>query len=546
MRFPALPLAMLLAAPLASAGDAADHIQAHRIRPHVRFLASDLLEGRAPATRGDALAREYVAAQMERIGLAPGAPDGSWFQFFDVVGTTSAPPAQVTFATPGGPLSFASGEQIALSAGRPAPRSELKDAELVFVGYGIVAPEYQWDDYKGQDLKGKVLVMLNNDPEHDPALFAGKARLWYGRWDYKYEIAAKVGAAGALIVHTTPSAGYGWQVIQTSFTGEEFSLPAKDGAATLQVKGWLAEGAAQALAKAGGHDLAALMAKAQTREFRPVPLGAKLSVACESQVVSKRTANVIGKLPGSDPKLSAQAVLYSAHLDHLGAREGEGDHIHNGALDNASGVAVMLAIAEAQAAMPARPRRTTYFAAVAAEEQGLLGSKFLAAHLSLPAGRIAANVNIDGASIWGRTKDVIVIGKGKSDLDAVVERLATAQGRVVKPDQAPDKGFYYRSDQFAFAQVGVPAVYLDAGVELVGQPAGEGRRRHDEFEAKHYHQPSDELTDAWDWSGVVEDARLLFHVGLEVANADAMPAWNPGDEFEAARKRALAEAAAQP
>ncbi|MCM2257664.1 MAG: M28 family peptidase [Vicinamibacteria bacterium] len=589
MRFRALPL--LFAASLSATAQTqppTGHTHAHgdasaqaelALRPglmkgHVRFLASDLLEGRGPATRGDALAREYVAAQMERIGLEPGAPDGSWFQFLDVVGVKSAPPAQVPFATPRGPLAMASGQDVVLSAGRPRPRSELKDAELVFVGYGIVAPEHQWDDYKGMDLAGKVLVMLNNDPEHDPALFAGKTRLWYGRWDYKYEIAARRGAAGALIVHTTPSAGYGWQVIQTSFTGEEFSLARRDGGLGaeevgvvrrspqgtgagftpasepdgLEVKGWLAEAAAQKLAQAGGHDLAALVAAAQKRDFKPVPLGVRLSVGFDNAVAAKRTANVIGKLAGSDPKLSAEAVVFTAHHDHLGVREGAAgeDHIHNGALDNAAGVATMLAIAEVHPLLRERPRRSVYFAAVAAEEQGLLGSKYLAAHLPLPAGRIAANVNIDGASIWGKTKDLILIGKGKSSLDPLVEKLAAERGRTVLADQAPDKGFFYRSDQFAFAKIGVPAVYFDAGLELLGQPAGEGRKRQDAFEAKHYHQPSDELTEAWDWSGVVEDARLLLRIGLAVANADAMPTWNPGDEFEAARKKALAEVPAQP
>jgi Zn-dependent M28 family amino/carboxypeptidase len=387
--------------------------------------------------------------------------------------------------------------------------------------------------------------MMNNDPEDDPALFAGRTRLWYGRWDYKYDQAARHGAAGAIIIHTVPSAGYKWQVLQTSWTGEQFSLPS-EGGPELTVKGWATEDASRRLAALGGHDLDALRAAAQRKDFRPVPLGVTWSIALANEVTRKQTANVIGWLPGSDPALAPEAVLYTAHHDHLGVRAGAPageDAIYNGALDNASGVSAMLAVANAMTALPQRPRRSVLFAAVAAEEQGLLGSKYLAAHPPIPAGRIGANINVDGMSIWGRTRDLTMIGLGKSDLDEWVHGLAVLQGRTVVPDQFPDRGFFYRSDQFSLARIGVPAAYFDAGTDVIGKPKGWGKEQQEAFEAKDYHQVSDELRPDWDFSGAVEDAQLLFYLGVRVANATALPAWRPGDEFEAARKKALADAA---
>jgi hypothetical protein len=384
--------------------------------------------------------------------------------------------------------------------------------------------------------------MMNNDPEDDPKLFAGKTRLWYGRWDYKFESAARVGAAGAIIIHTEPSAGYKWQVIQTSWTGEQFELP-DEGGPRLQVRSWATEEASRRLARLGGQDLDALRAAAGKRDFRPVPLGVSVSFDLTVRVQRKQTGNVIGRLPGRDPLLGKQAVVYTSHHDHLGmkheARPGE-DAIYNGAMDNASGIAALLAIGRAMSALPRAPRRSVLFAAVAAEEQGLLGSKYLAAHLPLPAGQLAANINMDGVNIWGRTRDLTMVGLGKSNLDDYVRALAAMQGRVVVADQFPDKGFFYRSDQFSFAKIGVPAAYFDSGTDVIGKPADWGRQQQQAFEDAHYHQPSDELRDDWDFSGAVEDAQLFFYLGLKVANAERMPAWKPGDEFEAARKKALA------
>lgn len=532
---------------------AAALIRSEAIRAHTRFLASDLLEGRGPATRGDKLAQEYIAAQLEALGLEPAAPNGTYFQPLDIVGITSHNPETLVFTGTGQDSGNRSApEQVSLRfrddfiafSGLELPEVAVKDAELVFVGYGIAATEYQWDDYKGADLKGKVLLMMNNDPEHDPQLFEGKTRLYYGRWDYKYEMAAKRGAAGAIIIHTSPSAGYPWQVVQTSWAGEQFALPATAETHQVPVKSWVTEDAARKLVGLGGKELDGLRAAAQKRDFRPVPLGVRVSLTLRNDVQRKTTANVIARLPGSHPALAKEAVIYTAHHDHLGIKDdgkpGE-DKIYNGALDNASGVGVMLAIAQAMTALPERPRRSILFAAVAGEEQGLLGSTYLAAHPPVPAGRLAANINFDGASIYGRTRDLSAIGFGKSDLDDWIVGLAAGQNRTVVPDQFPDRGYYYRSDQFALAKIGVPAAYFDAGTDVIGKPAGWGKQRVEEFEEKNYHQPSDQLGADWDFSGAVEDAQLSFYLGVKLANQAKLPAWKPGDEFEAARKKALAE-----
>jgi Zn-dependent M28 family amino/carboxypeptidase len=525
---------------------AANVIRPERLLTDIRFLSSDLLEGRGPATRGDELARAYVASRFEGMGLEPAGPGGAWQQPFDLVGIRTKSPEALRVSRGAESVTWRFSEDYVAFSGVARPEVRLQDAEVVFAGYGIVAPEYQWDDFKGADVKDKVLLVMNNDPEDDPALFAGKTRLYYGRWDYKYETAARQGAAGAIIIHTTPSAGYPWQVVQTSWTGEKFQPPATPEDAALPFKAWATEEACERLARLAGRSLDELRAAAQKRDFRPVPLGATLSAVLETQVQTKPSANVIARLPGRDPVLAKEAVIYTAHHDHLGMKRDAPpgtDAIYNGALDNASGVSALLAIAEAMAALPERPRRTILFATVGAEEQGLLGSRHLAANPPVPAGRLAANVNIDGLSIWGRTRDLTMVGLGKSTLDDVVRALAAAQGREVTADQFPDRGSFYRSDQFNLARIGVPAVYLKAGTKVVGRPPSYGREQIERFEAKDYHQPSDELRADWDLTGAVEDVQLLFWLGVKVANTTALPAWHPGDEFEAARKKALAAAA---
>lgn len=550
-----LPAALALAAFTAVAGDgpitpaekaAANEITPDLLRAHIRFLASDLLEGRAPASRGDRLAEAYIQGQMEALGLKPGAPGGGWIQKVPLVGIKPAFSGPAAFRSAHGSEAGVQGENFVAASGVQKRDVKIADAEIVFVGYGIVAPEYGWDDYKDADLSGKVLLVMNNDPEGtraEPNLFAGKTRLWYGRWDYKYLMAAKKGAAGAIVIHTPPSAGYGWQVIQTSWDGELFELP-DDGEPRIQAEMWATEDLARKLAGLGGRNLDALRASAESRSFRPVPLGVTMSLAFTNTISEKASGNVIGLLPGSDPKRAGEAVIYTAHHDHLGmkanTKPGE-DAIYNGALDNASGVAAVLSIASAFQALGQAPARSTYFAFVAGEEQGLLGSEYLAKHPPVPAGRIATNINIDGIGWFGRTRDVVLIGKGKSSLDADLEVLAKMQGRRVEGDQFPDQGSFYRSDQFSFAKIGVPAAYLEKGTDVLGKPAEFGREQQEKFENADYHQPSDEFRENWDFSGAVEDARLAFWLGCRVARAPLMPRWNKGDEFESTRVKALKE-----
>ncbi len=522
---------------------AAATIRESRMRADVRFLSSDLLEGRFPATRGDRLTREYLAARLEAIGLEPGAPGGGWEQRVDLVGVATACPDVVRVSASAGGTDLRYREDYVATSGTRTQEARADDAEVVFVGYGIVAPEQGWDDYKGADLRGRVLLVMNNDPQSDPRAFAGKRRLFYGRWEHKYEMAARHGAAAAIIIHTDASAGYGWKVVQSSWTGEQLSLPPVAGEPVLPIQAWATEEASRRLARLGGHDLDALRAAAERPDFRPVPLGVRMSLALQNEISHRASANVVGRLPGRDPALSSEAVVYSAHHDHLGTRPGPAGEplVYNGALDNASGLAAMLAVAEAFVALPERPRRTILFAAVAAEEQGLLGSTHLARHPPVPAGRLAANLNIDGLNVWGRTRDVPVIGLGKSSLDEWVRLVAETQGRAVVPEASPEAGAYYRSDHLSFARAGVPSLTLDAGTEVLGRPPGWGRDRQREWEAAHYHETSDDLSAAWDFSGAVEDARLLFLLGAKVADAPQAPSWRTGDEFEAARLRALAE-----
>nr|MDP9122222.1 M28 family peptidase [Acidobacteriota bacterium] len=493
------------------------------------------------------LSRLYLQSTLELLGYKPGGPGGSWQQPFDIVGVNAKAPATWTFTTTGGKSVELQGhEDFIAASGVQTGRAALDGVELVFVGYGIQAPEYRWDDFKGADLKGKVLVMMNNDPDWDPDLFAGKRRLFYGRWVYKYESAARQGAAGAIIIHTTPSAGYPWHVVQSSWTGEKFSLP-RSGEPEIQVAAWTTEEAMRRLTAAAGHDLDKLVAAARSRDFRPVPLGIKTSLVLENKVSRAQTANVAGLLPGSDPKLRGEVVIFSAHHDHLGIGEPDkrGHRIYNGAEDNAAGCAQLLAIARAFAALPERPRRSVLFLFVGVEEQGLLGSEYYAKHPTFPPGKIAANINYDGGNLWGRTTDLTSIALGKSSLDDIVRALAARQGRTVVGDQFPDRGTFYRSDNFNFAKIGVPALYTKPGTDFRGRPKGWGKEQLEAWETHNYHQPSDQLSADWNFDGMIEDARIGFLTGLAVAQADPMPAWNPGDEFEAARKKALAEARQQ-
>ncbi len=507
----------------------------------IRELSDDRFGGRGPASPGDVAARGWIADQLKALGYEPGGANGSYEQPFEVIGIDSKLPTQWQFQGAGKALDLRYRDDYVGSGGTQGKQAAFKDAEVVFVGYGIQAPEYQWDDFKGQDLKGKVLLMLNNDPDWDDALFAGKTRLYYGRWDYKYESAARQGAAAAIIIHTTPSAGYPFQVVQTSWAGEKFELPAGT-EPRIALQAWVTEAKAQALVGLAGKDLAQLVEAARSRDFQPVHLGVKTSMAITNVITKKATANVAGLLRGSDPALAKQVLVYTAHHDHLGIGEPDatGDRIYNGAIDNASGVAQVLAVAKAFKALPVPPRRSVLMLLVAGEEQGLLGSQYYSEHPTFAPGRIAANFNIDGGNVFGRSAEVVFVGKGKSTVDAAIEKYAAAQGRTVKPDQLPDRGYFYRSDQFNLARIGVPAFYGDSPLEYIGRPAGWGKAQIEDFEAKRYHQPSDQFDASWNYDGMIEDVQLLFWAGLDIANADTMPSWRAGDEFEAARKAALA------
>jgi Zn-dependent M28 family amino/carboxypeptidase len=526
-----------------AAAIAASEISADLMRGHVRELSDDRYEGRGPGSRGDVAARKYIASELEKLGLEPGAADGSWEQQFDLIGVTADQPAEWSFAGNGRSMTLKQWDDFIVSSGVQAARAEIDNSELVFVGYAIQAPEYEWDDFKGVDLKGKVLLIMNNDPDWDPDLFAGDRRLWYGRWLYKYQSAARQGARGAIIIHTQPSAGYPFQVVQTSWTGEQFELPAGD-EPRLQVAAWATEDAVRELVAMSGQDLDALREAADNRDFVPVPLGVTTSIGMDVSLSRATSANVLGLLRGSDPELRDEVVIYTAHHDHLGigTPNNDGDVIYNGAMDNASGVSQVMAIAKAFNALPEAPRRSVLFALVGAEEQGLLGSMYYADNPTFPPGKIAANVNYDGGNIWGHTHDVTFIGLGKSTIDEIVEAIAAEQGRVVKPDQFPDRGYFYRSDQFSLAKIGVPAVYLDPGVDFVDRPPDWGRQQINHYTEVNYHQPSDEYDDSWDFGGMISDALLGYWTGLAIANADEMPSWLPGDEFEAARLEALSKA----
>jgi Zn-dependent M28 family amino/carboxypeptidase len=525
---------------------AAERITAAEISGHTRFLSDDLLEGRLPGQRGDELATRYLAAQLEAMGYAPGAtgPDGepSWFQEVPLVRHTAAVPPSLAFrrgaeqvVLPTGPGTAA---EVVLHSVGDVERATVKDAELVFVGYGIVAPEHGWDDYRGVDVRGKIVVLLNFNPP-----WAGEGvRLWYGRWDYKYLEAARHGAAGALLVHTTESAAYPWQVV-ASIKPVAFALPREGAAdARLPFQGWISEGGAARLFRLAGRDLAADAAAARDPASHGAPLrplGVTLSLDLPVARERISSANVVGILPGTDPVLRNEAVLYTAHHDHLGTRTppvaGE-RNVYAGALDNASGCAALLAIARAAASAP--PRRSVVVAFVTAEEQGLLGSRWYASHPTVKPGRIAADVNLDTVNRFGRTTEVSVLGLGKSTVDDVVRAVAEAQGRAVRGDPYPDRGAYYRSDHFELARVGVPSASVAGGPGYAGRPAGWGKDQVERWIEAHYHQPTDAYPPSpatWDLSGAVEDAQLQLLVGLRIGNDPYLPRWTPGDEFERAR-----------
>ncbi|MGA1524536.1 MAG: M28 family peptidase [Planctomycetota bacterium] len=504
----------------------------------MRILADDLFEGRGPGTRADELTQLYLATQMEGMGLEPGGPDGAWTQPVPIVGIASKVVATLgATGSDGAQVAFEGPGDFTAQAARVEAGVSWDDVPVVFVGYGITAPEQGWDDFKDVDVAGKVVLVMNNDPAGDPELFEGKRRLYYGRWSYKFEEAARRGAVGALVIHTTPSAGYPFQVIQAGHERERFFRPPGDTAAPRRpIHGWCRADAARRLAQLGGQDLDALRARAESRDFAPVELGTRVSLGLENTIRTIETANVVGVLPGTDPQLRDEAVIVTAHYDHLGIGPPRGDDaIYNGAVDNASGTAGVLTLARAAAARGGA-RRSLVFLFVGAEEQGLLGSKHYAENPTWPRAKIAANVNVDGLNVFGATRDLEMIGYGKSSLTDVAQQIAAEQGREIRPNAQPELGLFYRSDHFSFARIGVPSAYFKGGSEFVDEArAANKRRAKASYTTVMYHQPNDEFNPEADLSGAVADLELILEMMFRIGNADAMPLWTPGDEFEKLR-----------
>jgi Zn-dependent M28 family amino/carboxypeptidase len=511
-------------------------IDAERIRAHVRFLSHDLLEGRGTGQRGGDIAAEYIATQFALNGLKPAGDNGTYMQRVPMVGITTAPESTFAFV----PSKGSSRELKPLSEYVAHDETQQTDstvnADIVFVGYGVEAPEYQWDDYKGVDVKGKVLLMLVNEPtSDDPNFFKGKALTYYGRWVYKFEQAARKGAVGALLIHKTEMASYPWEVVRNSNSGEKSYLKL-DGSPKLKVAAWIHLDAAKELATMSGMDIDKLMADARSKDFRPVSLSVKLQAHMVNKIRPFESNNVIAMLPGSDAKLKSEVVMYSAHYDHLGIRpEMPGDNIYNGADDNATGCGILLEMAHAFASAATKPRRSILFASVTAEEQGLLGSEYLGKHPPVPAGKITLDLNYDDIPPLGSPEEVEVSGSERTTFYPTVQALAQEFRLTIRPDSRPEAGHYYRSDHFSLARVGIPAFSISEGVKYKGHDAAWGMQQANEFTEKHYHQPSDEYHPESDFTGDAVMARFGFALGWQAASTPKLVGWQKGDEFESAR-----------
>ena len=518
-----------------------------RLLADISVLAHDSLLGRGPGTEGETKTVAFLSAQFAAAGLEPGNPDGTWVQEVDLVGITGTPTA--TFAVGGRNLPVTHLDDFVAVSRHVVPDVQVTESELVFVGYGVVAPEFGWDDYKDVDVRGKTIVMLVNDPavpdaadstRLDPAVFRGDAMTYYGRWTYKYEIAAERGAAAAIIIHEDGPAGYPWDVVRGGWSGERMDTRSADGnIGRAPVEAWMTAPKVRELLAAAGQDFDALKRAATRTDFRPVPLGGTASFTIAQEVRDVRSSNVVARLPGSDPVLRDEVIVYTAHWDHFGIGEAvNGDSIYNGARDNASGTAALIELARAFVEDGA-PKRSIVFLAVTAEEQGLLGSKWYAANPLYPLERTLANINVDVLNAWGPTRDVVVVGSGSTSLEDILATMAAREDRVLAPDPEPSKGFFYRSDHFEFAKQGVPALYIDEGTEYTGKAAGYGQEKRDDWTARLYHKPQDEVDPSWDMAGAIADLRLLYYVGREVADGETWPTWKDGTEFKAVREASL-------
>jgi Zn-dependent M28 family amino/carboxypeptidase len=536
-----------------SSGDdiatAAKKLSGANVLEHIKVLASDEFEGRSPGSPGEARTVAYLVDQFRKLGLKPGNPNGTYVQDVPLVGF-QATQRQGAIRLKDETIPLNSSDAWMAVSRRFVPEIRVTDSDVVFVGYGVVAPEYGWDDYKGVDVRGKTVVMLINDPavpdpadasKLDPSSFKGKAMTYYGRWTYKYEIASEKGAAACLIVHETGPAGYPYQVVVGSWGRENFDLPAADNNASRPaVEAWIALDTAKALFKASGLDFDGLKAAAARRDFHPVPLPAKADFAIANTLRKIDSKNVIARLEGSDPTLKDETVVYTAHWDHLGRDANlKGDQIYNGAADNASGTAALLEIARGYTLLSPPPKRSIVFLAVTAEEKGLLGAKYYATHPLYPLERTLANINMDVINLWGKTTDIVSVGLGNTTLDDLLGEAASAQGRTIGGDPEPEKGAFYRSDHFEFAKLGVPALNAKAGIEYVGKPPGYGQQKREEYTQNDYHKVTDEVKPGWDLAGAEQDMELLMGVGYRVAESSRFPEWKPGTEFKTRRDAML-------
>ncbi|MCS7025342.1 MAG: M20/M25/M40 family metallo-hydrolase [Bryobacteraceae bacterium] len=516
----------------------AQEIRGSRIRAHVKFLASDLLEGRGVGARGGELAAEYLAAQLALAGLQPAGENGSYFQRVPLVGVQPLETSELEADVANFKVRF---RWLTDFVGYTLQQTEQAslDAEAVFVGHGISAPEFGWDDYKGVDVRGKVVVLFTGEPpSQDPAFFAGKALTYYGRWTYKYEEAARRGATAAIIVHTTPTASYGWDVVKTSWGREDMQVRLEAGQSALTFAGWITEAMGDRIFSAVGKTAAEMLQAAGNRGFEAIPLGVRFRGRFPAKIRMVESQNVLGASPGSDPRKKDEAVVFTAHWDHLGVnRSLAPDGIFNGAVDNATGCAMVLEIARAWQTLEVKPRRSAIFLFVTAEENGLRGAHYYAAHPAVPAHKTALNLNFDAFFPYGRTTDVVVNGAERTTVWTTVQNVAQRFGLTLAPDPRPESGSYYRSDHFAFARAGIPAFSISMGTSFAGKPADWGLNLIREYTAKHYHQPSDEYQESWDFSGLEELAKFGFTIGLDVANSEKMPTWRPGDEFLPARQK---------
>ena len=521
-------------------------ITASSLLTHIEILSSDEFEGRAPATQGEELSVNYLVDELSLMGVGGGMPDGSYVQEFPLLGQRVDGSASSMALRKNGQTveSFSFGADFMAWPSNEEERVQVRNAELVYVGYGIQAPEFDWDDYKDVDVAGKVLVYKNSDPSYDPTIFDGDSRLYYGRWSYKFEKAEEMGALGAIIIHTIPTAGYGWSVVENSWGRERFTLPRTDDPSGRPVfNSWLTEDGSEKLFEHAGFNLHEMLEAAADRDFTPVPLGVRVNLDLSASYSDMSSRNVIGKIEGSDPDLMDEYVIFSAHYDHLGVADEpvNGNSIFNGAWDNASGTAAVLEMANALKQIEGDLKRSVLFMFVGAEEMGLLGSRYWSQNPTVHPGKVSANINLDSMQIFGETRDVVVVGYGRNTLTDIIKTHAEREARIVVPDPQPEQGFFYRSDHFSYARVGIPALYPNAGQQFLDKPE-DWNAVTDSIRAANYHAVSDEINEYWDMSGMEADSRLIFRVSYDVINANDMMEWYPGDEFEAIRSQMLEDA----